>query len=271
MRSLLRAKCGLSRVALWSLIIGGCSSAAPDCSLATSDAGPECEPEYNGGQESDDDRLSGRVVPDPGGTWGLSGRGVRKGLLYDFEIHVPASIATTNLRVESSDQDVIVVAYERVEDECDGSFRLFGTVDYKEAGEAAIVVYDDRDELDRFTMTVHELDRIEVIASLEDPDGGMGFDDVVIDALTLDEPLHVELVLRSATGQALAGDEKTYWTIDDHDVATFEGESIGRALWTRIVPVAAGSTTLRVRSTGFDLTIPLTVIGTIDAGSPEDE
>jgi hypothetical protein len=237
-----------------------------------SDAGSPCEPDIDGqAQESDGGRLSGRVVPDPGGEWGVSGRAVRKGLRYEFDIRVPESFATTTLRVESSDPDVTAVTYERFDEQCDGSFRLLGTLDYRSEGEAAVVVYDDKDELDRFTLAVQELDHIEVMAALEDPDGGAGFDEVVIDALTLDEPLDLQLVLRSANGAALAGDEMTYWTLDDHEIATFEGETIGRAPWTRIMPVAPGATTLRVRSTGFDLTIPVTVIGAPSASSLENE
>lgn len=270
MTNFFRPRCVLARLGLWSFILGGCGSYGGDCSSQVSDdAGSPCEPDGIGGQAqaSDDDLLLGRVVPDPGGEWGASGLVVRKGLRYDFDIRVPESLATTTLRVESSDPDVIAVAYESFDEECDGSFRLSGTLDYESEGEASVVVYDDRDEIDRFTVTVQELDHIEVIGSLEDTDGGAGFDDVVIDALTLDEPLDLQLVLRSATGAALAGDEMTYWTLDDHKIATFDGETIGRAPWTRIVPVAAGATTLRVRSTGFELAIPVTVTGVPDAGT----
>jgi hypothetical protein len=273
MTKFFNARRALARFGLWSFVLGGCGPyGGPDCSSEMSDAGSPCEPDIDGQiQESDGGRLSGRVVPDPGGEWGVSGRAVRKGLRYDFDIRVPESFATTTLRVESSDPAVLAVTYESFDEECDGSFRLHGTLDYKGEGDAAVVVYDDRDELDRFTLTVQELDHIEVMAALEDADGGTALDKVVIDALTLDEPLDLQLVLRSASGAALAGDEMTYWTLDDHKVATFEGETIGRAPWTRIVPVAPGATALRLRSTGFELTIPVTVVGAPDTGSLENE
>jgi hypothetical protein len=187
---------------------------------------------------------------------------VLRGTTLQYRIPIAVELLTTETSLESSDPERLELTFEGLALGCDG-FELVATVRFKELGEAAIVVRDGTREIDRFTTTTHDLARLELVVPSDDTDGGVD-DHVALDAIALDEPLRVELVLRSETGAALTGGAEAQWFILSPHIASFDDEAIGPLRERVLVPLQAGQTLLRIRSNGQFLILAVHVNGAED-------
>jgi hypothetical protein len=257
----------LGRDAAWLLM---CSLVATGCSGCSFDLGDPIDSEcifhdpISQGIDSDNQLLQADVDCEDGVACTSDRRTILRGTKLEYEIRVPADRATTQLHVASSDERVLAVTFDRIDDDpCDGAMFLYGSAEFREIGEAALIVYDGEDEVDRYTTTTHEADRLELF--LLQGDAGPP-----IQALAFEDPLLLGLAVVNEAGEPLVGAHDTSWSIDDYGIARISDDATP-ASWAFIEPVAVGMTTLRVRSTSLTLEVPLEVTGSPDGDAGSDD
>lgn len=232
------------------------------------DAGDYCDVPANASVDGDLGVLSAAITCEPGFDCGVPSRDILRGSTLQYRFVVPPTLITNIPEVESSDPDRVEVTVGSLLLAC-GGLELTATVHFKELGEAAIIVRDATRELDRFTTTTHELARLELVVPSDDGDGGVA-DDVALQEITVDEPLRVELVLRSESGAALIGGTEAQWSIFNEGIASFDYGAMVTPRERVIVPHQLGQTILRVRSNGLFLILGVYVTG-VDGGTIDDD
>lgn len=194
-------------------------------------------------------------------------REVVRGAQFDFVIELPEELLGAAHRVESSDPDRLELSgYETGASPCERGLELRGTARFAGAGEAAVIVYVDDEEVDRFTATAYEpsslsLQAIEGLDWLT-VDGTFQ----TVDELSIDAAYTVRATLRNDAGERLIGATGFEWSVADPDVVELSSED---AAWPLLTPRAIGSTTLSVRVAGFSAEIPVEV--TAVPAEPEED
>ena len=260
----------LSRLALRALcvVLGtGCGGgyAGPGCSSVELTDADACVDPWSGDEESpgDGDDLDLYIDCEDRTDCSASSGAFVRGTRFSYTVRASSSAASTRLEVESTDESVLSLTFDRTEqgDPCGGSILLEGTAELSGLGEAAIAVYDGDREIGRFDFSVHEADRLELMALVDDMDGGAPSEELQsIDALSIAAPVQVRMVLRNAAGEELAGASNLTWVISDPTVARIDDAQDSLPNEAIIVPVSAGRTTLHAGARGLGRDIPLEVI-----------
>lgn len=221
----------------------------------------ECEYDTSGSlrAESDNGLITAAVHCDANVDCSADVRAVLRGTQLEYTIRVGEPYASTQLRAESTDEDVIALSFDSIEgDPCDGSIFLHGAASFDALGEAAVVVYDGDEEVDRFELTVHDAARIELQAA----DGTDAFalaesDYETVEQLSIASAKTLRMRVRNEAGERLLGADRFSWDIDDRSKARLEG---GTGVRTVLEPLAVGTATLTVRSSGIraDIAIEIT-------------
>jgi hypothetical protein len=188
-------------------------------------------------------------------------RSLLRGTELKFRIWVPYRVASDELRVASTREEVLEVRFDKVTmRECGGDVLLHGTADFHGVGEAAVVVTGADGEIDRFTTTTYEADHLRLhFAHLF-----AGAQGEPIEALSIGAPVLLSVVVANEAGRTLVGGYGFAWELEDEDFATFDRTVVTRADTKVMVPVSIGNTVLRVRSSGLELEVPVEVTGVAD-------
>lgn len=259
-----------SRLALRALcvVLGtGCGGgyAGPGCtSVELTDADACVDPwPTDDARPYDGDDLDLYIDCEDGTDCSASSGAFVRGTRFGYTVRASSSAASTRLEVESTDESVLALTFDSTDEggPCGDSILLEGTAQLTGLGEAAIAVYDGDREIGRFEYSVHEADRLELMATVDDTDGGAPSEELAsIDALSIAAPVQVRMVLRNAAGEELAGASNVTWAISDNTVARLDDAQYTLANEAIIVPVAAGHTILHAGASGLGRDIPLDVV-----------
>ena len=220
----------------------------------------ECEYDTSGSlrAESDNGLITAAVDCDANVDCSADVRAVLRGTQLEYTIRVAEPYASTRLRAESTDEDVIALTFDSIEgDPCDGAIFLHGTASFDALGEAAVVVYDGDDEVDRFELSVHDAARIELQAGDGiDPFALAESDYETFEQLSIASAKLLRMRVLNEAGERLLGADRFSWEIDDGSKARLQGGTSVRAM---LEPLEVGTATLTIRSSGLTLDIPLEI------------
>lgn len=242
--------------------LGSAACEEEECPYVPPPEEPYCAPDPGESSYlSDDEALSVVVDCLDGRLCNSDQRAFVRGTELEYSIRVPGSLATYQLRVENSDPEVLTfLQHGNDDDYCDDTVVLNGTLRFEAIGDAAVVVLNGETEIDRFSVAVRDVARLE-LQWTDGPDKlGLSTNYESTDSLQIFAETTLRMILRSDDGKRLIGGRDFAWTIDDADVAELDDEPFW-ADHAIVLPVALGTTMLHASAGELSADLPIEVVG----------
>jgi hypothetical protein len=241
--------------------IAACALTASACNLGTDEVQVnrvegDCYVDIYGPQVEADEGRAEAALSCGDATDCLDRKTVLRGIELGLVIPIPRATDRERYTLESSDESRLrVEGFEPVEDACLAQYVMPGSVIFDAVGEAALIVKQDGEEIDRFTWTAYDAAAVEL--QVDDNTN----DWVSRESYRMQDPvLYVRARVANEADERLLGGGNIYWWVDDPEIASLAGagfNSSGQA--QALLAVSPGETTLHVIASNVEDTIAIEV------------